>query len=185
MRVHDRGDQVSSLASQLVDPKVVEADARDIEGLALVSFLAKQTYSQWAGDTWRPPSAAREQQRWKERFTDPEGWVAKALDGLELAGAVSVMAARTDGGHGTKIPGVAHLGRMFVHPEHWGRGIGTALLLQGVAEMKQRGYRKAQLYTGARNVRSRRFYERHGWRLGDEPEGYHEGIPMVCYTAGL
>ena len=112
--------------------------------------------------------------------------MAKALEGPEIVGAVSITAARSDGGRGAKVSGVAHLGRMFVRPDRWGRGIGTALLLEAVAEMEQRGYRKAQLYTGARNARSRRFYERHGWRLSEgEPERRHEGIPMVRYTAGL
>jgi GNAT superfamily N-acetyltransferase len=169
-----------------VDLTVIEAEAGDIGRLALVSSLAKQTYQRWAGETWRPPTAASEEQRWRERFADPEGWVAKAIRDGEVVGAASITAARTEGGRGAPIPGVAHVGRMFVHPDCWALGVGSALLLEAVAEMRQRGYRIAQLYTGAGNSRSCRFYERHGWKLSrGDAERQHEGIAVVRYTVEL
>jgi RimJ/RimL family protein N-acetyltransferase len=166
--------------------KVVEADAGDVGRLALVSSLAKQTYQRWAANTWRPPTPASEERRWRELLADRHGRVYIAALGEEVVGAVSITAARTDGGRGEEVPGLAHLGRMFVHPERWGQGIGSVLLLRAVAEMQQRGYRTAQLYTGAGNTRSRRFYERHGWRLSQrDAERRHEGIAVVRYTVAL
>lgn len=166
-----------------MDLAVIESEARDTGRLALLSALGKQTYRHWAGNEWRPPTAAREEQRWRERFADRHSWVAMALQGAEVVGVVSITTARMEGGRGEEISGVAHLGGMFVHPERWGQGIGSALLLRAVAEMKQRGYRAAQLYTGVGNARSRRFYERHGWKPshGDAKE-QDEGVAVVRYT---
>jgi GNAT superfamily N-acetyltransferase len=82
------------------------------------------------------------------------------------------------------IPGVAHLSRMFVEPEYWGRGIGSLLLGRAVEEMRSRGYERAQLFTAAGNIRSRCFYERHRWRLEEETRPW-QGLLLVRFTREL
>lgn len=59
--------------------------------------------------------------------------------------------------------GVCHIGRLMVHPEHQGRGLGSALL----AAMEAR-FPKAQrysLFTGSRSEGNIRLYRRHGYEI--------------------
>jgi ribosomal protein S18 acetylase RimI-like enzyme len=73
---------------------------------------------------------------------------------------------------------------MFVDPEHWRRGIGRLLLDRAVEEMRKRGYRKAELFTPTRNIRSRRFYERHACCSGEETRRWR-GLVLILYSLDL
>jgi GNAT superfamily N-acetyltransferase len=145
---------------------------------------ANATYREWAGAGWNPPGIAHERSRWRERFEDAATWnaVAESADGV--LGCVSFTDARLLQGRGDKIPGVAHLSRMFVLPEHWARGIGSLLLNRAIEEMRYRDYGQAQLFTPADNVRSRRFYERHDWHLGAVTRRW-QGLLLVEYRRSL
>ncbi len=55
--------------------------------------------------------------------------------------------------------GGEEIGRLFVEPCLWGRGIGHALLGEAIALGGRR------LWALEKNVRAMRFYERHGFRL--------------------
>lgn len=50
-----------------------------------------------------------------------------------------------------------------VHPEHWGAGVGAALMAHVVDALAAAPYREAVLWVLPANARTRRFYERHGW----------------------
>lgn len=50
-----------------------------------------------------------------------------------------------------------------VHPDHWGRGIGGALLERGVETLVDAGFPSAILWVHSDNARARGFYEAHGW----------------------
>lgn len=52
---------------------------------------------------------------------------------------------------------------LYLVPEAWGRGIGTALLGRCVEEMRSIGYVQAVPWVAEKNPRARRFYEREGW----------------------
>ena len=60
------------------------------------------------------------------------------------------------------------LRQLYVLPEHWGDGVGTALLERGLERMRERGATRAKLWTLQGNEPGRRFYERRGWTLTDE-----------------
>jgi GNAT superfamily N-acetyltransferase len=84
------------------------------------------------------------------------------------------------------IPGLIHLGALFVLEPWWGHGIATTLHGAGVNEMTARGWNEARLYTPAEQHRARRFYEREGWVLREGP--YFEprtGLDMVEYRRPL
>jgi ribosomal protein S18 acetylase RimI-like enzyme len=75
--------------------------------------------------------------------------------------------------------GESTLGHLYVHPDHHGRGLGTALL-EKTKELRPSGF---TLWTFPANERACRFYERHGLRqieLGDG-SGNEEGLPDVRY----
>ncbi len=83
-------------------------------------------------------------------------------------GVVLVTQARTDGGRGDAIDGLAHLMGLAVSPASWGQGVGRALLLAAADEALKNGYRSMQLWTQVDNVRSTRLYESCGWWRTDD-----------------
>lgn len=55
---------------------------------------------------------------------------------------------------------------IYVHPDHWGEGHGHRLLEAGESTLGSGGHERALLWVLEANDRARRFYETHGWRLG-------------------
>ena len=93
-------------------------------------------------DVWRAALADR----------DVEVYVAE-LDG-ELVGSVSV--------------GGGFLSALYVVPEHWRGGVGSALHDFALERLRARGESEAKLWTLEANQDGRRFYERRGWSLNGE-----------------
>jgi len=54
---------------------------------------------------------------------------------------------------------------IYVHPEHWGAGIGRELIEAGEDELRRLGHRDAVLWVLDDNPRARRFYEIAGWAV--------------------
>jgi ribosomal protein S18 acetylase RimI-like enzyme len=52
---------------------------------------------------------------------------------------------------------------IYVHPDHWRRGIGGALLSQATAQLKQADYARVLLWTTVDNATARAFYARNGF----------------------
>ena len=163
---------------------VRQATEADLEVLAALVARGNATYREWAGASWRAPRIDHERLRWRQQFDDPAAWNPVAVASGDCLGCVSFTDARAEEGRGKAIPGVAHLSRMFVDPQNWGCGIRSLLLLRAVQEMRERGFRQAQLFTPEKNIRSRRFYERHGWCAGDEIRRW-QGLPLIRYCLDL
>jgi len=53
--------------------------------------------------------------------------------------------------------------RVYVHPSHWNKGIGSLLLNWGVKELKSRGHAKIALWVLEENLSARGFYEKNGF----------------------
>ncbi|MGH2531595.1 MAG: GNAT family N-acetyltransferase [Thermomicrobiales bacterium] len=64
----------------------------------------------------------------------------------------------------TCFPGWGHLDRIAIHPGYQGGGIGQAALGFAVERLLRRGARRVGLSTQDRNIRSKRLYERFGFR---------------------
>ncbi|MEA2453507.1 MAG: hypothetical protein QOG04_2217 [Actinomycetota bacterium] len=69
------------------------------------------------------------------------------------------------------------LEQMYVHPDHQGIEVGTALLERA----RQLSPTRLQLYTFARNEGARRFYERHGFKAIAFGQDNEENEPDVLY----
>jgi len=66
-------------------------------------------------------------------------------------------------------PTVAELVAIYVEPERWGQGAGSALLGAAMDRLAELPYDEVFLWTFKENEQAIRFYERHGWRRdGDE-----------------
>jgi len=52
---------------------------------------------------------------------------------------------------------------LYVHPDYWGQGYGSALMEEVLNRMKTAGYPGCFLYVLRENNRARRFYEKHGF----------------------
>ena len=59
--------------------------------------------------------------------------------------------------------GAGELYAITVDPDHWGTGVGRALLAAAQAELARLGYAQAVLWVLPDNARARRFYQVAGW----------------------
>jgi GNAT superfamily N-acetyltransferase len=76
---------------------------------------------------------------------------------------------------------------IYVHPEHWGTGVGQALLERAEIELAKT-CTEATLTCMVGNARARRFYERNGWQLGEtlvEPHFGGEPTEVCRYSKRL
>jgi GNAT superfamily N-acetyltransferase len=100
---------------------------------------------------------------WSDRFTDrpPRTSVVVATEvrrlvGFAAAGPPLVPGDRAD-------PTVGDLYALYLHPDHWGRGIGTPLQTAALDRLVTHGYTHAGLWVLDGNRRALRFYLRTGW----------------------
>ena len=61
------------------------------------------------------------------------------------------------------LPNHGELLALYVDPQHWGRGIGVALISAARARLWGLGFRHAVLWVLAGNVRAERFYQTDRW----------------------
>jgi len=98
-----------------------------------------------------------------------------ASHGLFDEAGVRPFLAEEDGAViGVLTVGDDELYAIYVHPEHWGRGVGQALLDRAHVELAQT-CEVATLTCLVGNARARRFYERNGWELGEQVTEPHFG----------
>jgi GNAT superfamily N-acetyltransferase len=79
---------------------------------------------------------------------------------------------------------------IYVHPDHWWGGAGTALIEEAVATLAAAGTRPVRLWVLDANEASRRFYERRGFVADgavdaftvERPSGERVDLPIVRYT---
>jgi GNAT superfamily N-acetyltransferase len=91
---------------------------------------------------------------------------------VEAAGAVLGLATTRPCADEDAPPGTGELHSIYLAPEAWSRGLGSALLATAVDDLRRRGYTPLVLWVIEANGRGRRFYERAGWR----PHGARQPI---------
>ena len=75
----------------------------------------------------------------------------------------------TSGSNSEHGPG-AELGTIYVDPDWWGEGVGTALFDELRARLRQRGFERVRAVVLAENEAGLPFYRRHGFEQVDEHE---------------
>lgn len=79
----------------------------------------------------------------------------------EIVGFISVGPARDEG---LNAQNVGELGVIYLRQKYWGAGIGKALHDSGLNKLRSAGFTEAILWVLDTNTRTRRWYERQGWR---------------------
>lgn len=112
------------------------------------------------------------------RFGVPEEYVRKAFAEETLLKAAAENAVFHVAIQNSEIIGFAQtiqedsdtavLDRIIVLPRYAGRGIGTRLLKQAIAEQELKGTKNVIANAGKREAPARRFYEKNGFRLQKE-----------------
>jgi GNAT superfamily N-acetyltransferase len=82
-------------------------------------------------------------------------------------------------------PEVGELGAIYVNPDYWGLGIGTALIGEVEGLLAKFGHNRAILWTLGHNERTRRFYENRGWRFDGATKPHRTGAELVRYAKEL
>jgi GNAT superfamily N-acetyltransferase len=105
---------------------------------------------------------------------DAFSYVAE-IDGA-FAGYCFVAAPSREPDLGRKV---AELVAIYVEPERWGRGAGTALMRAALARLADLPYDEVVLWTFKENAPAITFYEQHGWRR----DGDHKVHPRTQAVA--
>ncbi|MEM9466672.1 MAG: GNAT family N-acetyltransferase [Actinomycetota bacterium] len=103
------------------------------------------------------------------------GWVGitvvAELDGEIIGGGIV--------GEDPTVPSGWLIDRLYVHPDHWSSGVGAEILPRLVAAARSAGATSINLWALEISDGSRRFYERHGWRLVPGRTAPNEGSDVL------
>ena len=124
--------------------------------------------------------------QWASRLTaatyDNSVFVAE-VDG-KIAGFASCSAARGE----DSLDGAGELEAIYLLPEHWGHGLGRALLDRAEGWLRKNRHPIATLWVLIANDRARKFYEAAGWTCEGTEQMYERDghqIPEIRYVRDL
>ena len=163
--------------------QIRQAEVRDARGIAVVNIRGWQIgyrdfFSRDFLDTFDVEVSAT---RWKETLASAEHVPPLVADEDEaILGLTSYW--RNDGDLGDEV-GEVYL--LYVDPDHWNRGIGSALLAAAQAGLSEAGFTSAVLWTFGPNARARAFYEHRGWRVDGATKPHSTGVELVRYKKVL
>lgn len=87
----------------------------------------------------------------------PESWIV--TDGDTVLGLVALGPCRDE-----DAASLGEVRALYVLPERWRSGVGSALMSRAERRLVERGFTEAVLWVLEDNQRGRRFYEATGWR---------------------
>lgn len=111
------------------------------------------------------PSAAREQ-RVRAKLADHEAAVLVAAEEQQVVGMLLAEDGRAD--DSTPIAELGHISMLFVCPNAWRRGVGSALLKALEPIARERKWRRLSLWTRESNLPAQKLYERAGFERAGE-----------------
>jgi GNAT superfamily N-acetyltransferase len=152
-----------------------DATVADAAAMAETVGIGFESYRAFAPPGWAPPAFAVEVAAIRSRMLGHDAWALLARDGDTPAGHIALLA--------DPAPGVVYLWQLFIRPAHWGTGLADQLHEEFLDASRTRGYRRARLRTPFDQGRSRRFYERNGWRTDGVASFEHKlGLDLLVYT---
>ncbi|HEY6458378.1 MAG TPA: GNAT family N-acetyltransferase [Steroidobacteraceae bacterium] len=130
----------------LISPAVLQ----DAPAILELQRLAYQSEAKLYND-WSLPPLMQTLESLREEFSHSN--VLKAVAAEHIIGSVRARA----------VDGLGQIGRLIVHPDHQGQGLGSELLKR--AEVALREVSIFELFTGTRSEANIRLYQRHGYRI--------------------
>jgi ribosomal-protein-alanine N-acetyltransferase len=108
--------------------------------------------------------------------TSPEGFLVAELDRKVVGYLIGTLRWGASG----------HIMAIGVYPEYRKRGVGTALLVQILDILRMRGARSARLEVRKSNDAAQLFYQKLGFKLGEEiPHYYEDGEAAIVMSREL
>ncbi|TCL57149.1 ribosomal protein S18 acetylase RimI-like enzyme [Kineothrix alysoides] len=134
---------------------IKKAEKSDLQAILELQYLAYQSEAKLFNDSNIPPL----KQTLAEVLSEyQKGIILKALDENNvMIGSVRAYCEN----------GTAYIGKLIVHPEKQGKGIGTKLLFEIEKEYPNQRY---ELFTRTRSKRNIALYERFGYKVFKEKE---------------
>jgi len=165
----------------------------DLEAVLANLNAGFASYRAFAPAGWEPPHLEAGRDLTAELLADADTWAVIALIDGAFVGHASFVPGRErspgepfgDWRSRKLVPGLAHLGQLFILEPWWGRGVAPLLHDAALSEMRARGYSSARLFTPSPHARARRFYERRGWVAGDEGWDEYLRLELVEYRLAL
>jgi GNAT superfamily N-acetyltransferase len=140
------------------------ASPGDVSAIAEMHVLAWQvTYRGVIPDEYLDGlSVSKRSDNWRQIIAEldfPRNGAFVAVDDTQILGFVHFCPSRDQ----DASPNVGEVTAIYVHPDHWGDGIGSELIQLAVDSLEQAGCSSATLWVLDVNARARKFYERSGW----------------------
>ena len=138
------------------------ATVRDAKAIARVHATTAQAAYQdlIAQDPSVGPTMEQRQAHWREAIEYSEPQVQVLLHGDEMVGFVGFDRSRDKGTPST----TGEIWSLYVLPEHWGQGAGTALWDAANDGLKDEGCTKVTVWVPVRNDRALQFFEHFGFK---------------------
>jgi len=109
-------------------------------------------------------------------FTNPEGFLVAEVDGKVVGYLIGTLRWGASG----------HIMAVGIYPEYRKKGVGTALMVQILDILRMRGARNARLEVRKSNTMAQLFYQKLGFKLGDEiPHYYEDGEAAFVMSRNL
>lgn len=145
--------------------RLSQAEEKDLPEILKLQYLAYQSEAELLGNPHILPLT--------QTLAEVE---AQFRDGFAFLKAVEEETGRIIGSVRANVTdGTLFVGKLFVHPDFRGLGIGSQLLRE---IEKQLPHTRCELFTSARSVRNLQLYERCGYVRFREVTGI-ENVPMV------
>lgn len=138
------------------------ATVRDAKAIARVhATTAQATYRDLlAAEALAGPSMDQRQAHWREAIEYSEPQVQVAIRDEEMVGFVGFDRSRDKGTPST----TGEIWALYVLPEHWSHGAGTALWDAANDGLKEEGCTKVTVWVPVRNERALQFFEHIGFK---------------------
>ena len=157
--------------------------ARPADALALAEVQVASWHAAYPGLIPAARLAAYTVERrlvaWRRYLADqgPSTHTRLVEDQQRVVGFVTTGSSRDRSGAG-------EIWALYVDPERWGHGAGSALMADALATLARRGFRQARLWVLEGNQRAIGFYQGSGFAL-DGVRMVEDGLPQVRMTRAL